>query len=107
VTATHLHVDAIFLQYQALAAATANNPVATQAPALTWERDDDLIHNILSEWAKKLIVTSPDLFDSKPALWADCRHHCSCCKFLLLARLAFRCCAFCAHLPNLCCCQAL
>ena len=75
VTATHLHVDGIFLQYQALAAATANNPVATKAPTLTWELEYDLIHNVLPEWAKRLIVTSPDLFDSKPNLWAEIHHH--------------------------------
>ena len=57
VTATQLHVDAVFLQYQTLAAATANNPAATNAPALTWDREYDLIHGILPAWAKKLIVT--------------------------------------------------
>ena len=74
-TATQLHVDAVFLQYQALAAATANNPAATKAPALTWDREYDLIHGILPAWAKKIIVTSPDLFDSRANLWAELHRH--------------------------------
>ena len=75
VTATQLHVDAILLQYQALAAATANNPVATKAPALIWDREYELIHNILPVWAKKLIVSSPDLFDTRANLWAELHRH--------------------------------
>ena len=75
VTATQLHADAVFLQYQALAAATATNPAATKASALTWDREYDLLHAILPVWAKKVIVAYPELFDSRANLWIVLGRH--------------------------------
>ena len=66
---THLHFSEVFKNYQALVAATALNPVATRAGALSWEQKFAYIHAVLPAWAKDRIRVAPEAVDTEEDLW--------------------------------------
>ena len=72
---THLHFSEVFKNYQALVAATALNPVATRAGALSWEQKFAYIHAVLPAWAKDRIRVAPEAVDTEEDLWRMLYQH--------------------------------
>ena len=72
---THMHYCEVFKNYQALVAATALNPVATRAGALSWEQKFAYIHAALPDWARTRIRAAPEAVDTEADLWRMLYQH--------------------------------